>query len=186
MKKNYVYFAAPLVAVAVFAGIYMSYHDGFEAKEVARFAAIKEAKQEKIRFENLAKKKAVEDAIAAQEVRKKQKSDKEAKDLDERDRRERAALARTTAREKANRASDQVKRLEKQVADNKRETEKIEAEKKVSVDEQAFIRQYVIKAEAHQTALGAVLEKIDAAARAAAEAARAAAAAAAAAAKKKQ
>ncbi|MSU65148.1 MAG: hypothetical protein EXS38_03370 [Opitutus sp.] len=185
MKKNYVYFVAPLIGLAAFAGVYMSYHSSYEAKEAARFTEMRNAKQEKIRIEALAKKKAVEEAIAAQEVRKKQKAEKEAKELEERDRRERSALARTTAREKANRSSDQVKRLEKQVADNKKEIDKIEGEKKQSIDEQAFIRQYVIKAEANQKALAEVLVKIEAADRAAAENARAAAAAAAAAAKKK-
>ena len=146
-------------------------------------AALKAAKA--AGFDAVGEDAAVEDALVAQEVRKKQKSDKETKELEERDRRERAALAMANARDTSTRKVAEVRRLEKQVEDAKKEIVRIEQEKKSSIDEQAFIRIYVQKAEANQKALAAVLQKIEAADRAAEEAARAAAAAAAAAAKKK-
>jgi colicin import membrane protein len=184
-KKNYIYFAAPLVGLLVFTGIYVKYSDSHQARVEASAAAMRKAREDKIVQENILKKKAVEDALAAQEVRKKAKADKEARDLEERDRRERAALAMANARDTATRKLAEVKRLEKQLDDTKREIEKLEQEKKAHMDEQVFIRQYVQKAEANQKALAVVLQKIEAADQAAAEAARAAAAAAAAAAKKK-
>ena len=187
MKKSHVYFVAPLAGLVVFAGIYWKYSSTYEAKLEASAAAQRKVRDDKIMMENLSKKKAIEDAIAAQNVRKKQKADKEAKAQEDSDNRDRAVQARNKAREDARKFADQAKRLEKEVDENKKQIAKLEADKKHSVEEQAFLRQYVPKAEANQKALAAVLEKIAAADKAAEEAARAAAiaAAAAAAAKKK-
>jgi len=184
-KKNYVIFAAPMAGMIVFAGIYWNYSEGRQARMEASAIAQVQAREAKILQENTLKRKAVEDALAAQEVRKQAKAEKEARDLAERDRRERAALAMANARDTATRKMAEVKRLETQIEDVKRELAKLEQEKKSHVDEQVFIRQYVQKAEANQKALAVVLQKIEAADLAAVEAARAAAAAAAAAAKKR-
>lgn len=184
-KKKYVYFVPPLIGLVLFAGVYWKFAAAHEQREADMRAGMVKAREEKIRAENILKRKAVEDALVAQEIRKKQKAEKEAKELEERDRRERAALAMANARDTATRKVAEVRRLEKQVEDAKKEIARIEQEKKSSIDEQAFIRVYVQKAEANQKALAAVLQKIEAADRAAEEAARAAAAAAAAAAKKK-
>jgi hypothetical protein len=183
-KKNYAYFAAPLAGLAVFAGVYMKYAGAYEAKLEASAATARKAREEKIAMENVAKKKAVEEALAQQEIRKKAKADKEAKDLEDRDRRERAQIAMATARSTADRKLSEQKRLEKQVEDAKREITKLEAEKKGYLAEQEFIKTYVAKAEANQKSLAAVLKKIDDADKAAEDAARRAAAEAAAAAKK--
>jgi predicted RNase H-like nuclease (RuvC/YqgF family) len=185
-KKNLVYFVAPLAGLAVFAGIYMNYAGEYQAKIDNAAAKIRKDREEKIATENILKKKAVEEALIAQAARKKAKEEKEAKDLEERDRRERAQIAMATARDTANRKVAEVRRLEKQVEDTKREIAKMEQEKKSYVDEQVFIKQYVQKAEANHNQLKAVLQKIEAADRAYEEAARAAAAAAAAAAKSKK
>jgi len=77
MKKNYVYFIAPLVGVAVFFAIYWNYSAGYEARlaeskkaEQAQIAA-KVAQDEADRF------KAATDAKKAQDDRKEQKRLKE-------------------------------------------------------------------------------------------------------------
>ncbi len=185
MKKKYVYFVPPLIGLVLFAGVYWKFAAAHEQREANMRTTMIKAREEKIRAENILKKKAVEDALVQQEIRKKQKAEKETKELEERDRRERAALAMANARDTATRKVAEVRRLEKQVEDAKKEIARVEQEKKASLDEQAFIRVYVQKAEANQKGLAAVLQKIEAADRAAEEAARAAAAAAAAAAKKK-
>lgn len=184
MKKSYVYFIAPLVGLGLFAGVYWKYASTYDARLEAAATAQRKIKEGKIHDENMLKKKAVEDAIAAQDRRKQEKALKEAKDQEDRDRRDHSVQARNKAKEDSRKFSDQVKRLDRDVEENKKEMAKIEEDKKHSVDEQAFLREYVKKAEANQKSLGIVLEKIAAADKAAEEAARAAALAAANAAKK--
>jgi colicin import membrane protein len=184
-KKKYVYFVAPLAGLAVFTGVYLNYAGEYQARLDNAAVAQRKAREEKIISENILKRKAVDEAIAAQNVRKKAKADKEARDLEARDRRERAQIAMATARDVATRKIAELRRLEKQVQDNKKEIAKLEVEKKSHMDEQSFIRLYVKKAEANQKQLMAVLQKIEAADRAHEAAVRAAAAAAAAAAKNK-
>ena len=184
MKKSYVYFIAPLVGLGLFAGVYWKYASTYDAKLEAAAAAQRKIKEGKIHDENLLKKKAVEDAIAAQERRKQEKTVKEAKEQEDRDRRDRAVQARNKAREDSRRFADQVKRFDKEIEENKREMAKIEEEKKSSVKELAFLEEIVPKAEANRKALATVLEKIAVAEKAAEEEARRLAREAAAAAKK--
>lgn len=184
MKKNYVYFIAPLAGLMVFAGVYWNYSSEYKARLERSEKARIEAKNEKIRQENLAKAEAVKSALEAQEKRKKEKKEREEREAKEKELRELALQAKTKAREDARKFQEQVNRLQKDVNATKKEIELIEADKKRSVDEQAFLREYVKKAENNTQTLSMVLERIAAADKAAEDAAKAAAAAAAAAAKK--
>ena len=185
MKKSYVYFIAPLVGVALFGAVYWKYDSEFEAKEAAANKKIRDDKEAKILKENESKKKAVEDAIAAQEKRKKEKAEKDAKDQKERDDRDRAVQVRNKAKEEARKLADRVKTIAKEVEDNKKEIDRLTEEKKRSIDEQNFLKEHVKKSEANVQALYGVLEKIEAADKAAEAAAKAAELAAKAAAAKK-
>ena len=51
MKKSYLYFVAPLVALAVFAGFYARYAAGYDEKLAAAEKRRQDAKAEKIRVE---------------------------------------------------------------------------------------------------------------------------------------
>ncbi|MDO8545068.1 MAG: hypothetical protein Q7S40_31895 [Opitutaceae bacterium] len=178
MKKNYVYVIAPVAGLVLFAAVYWKYASGYEEKLVAADKARIEQKNEKIRQENLAKAGAVRAALEAQDKRKKEKRAREERDAKEKEQRELAQQARVKAREDARKFQDQVKRLSKEVEENKKELAKIEEDKKRSVDEQKFQREFVKKAEANTQSLSGVLERIAAADKAAEDAARAAAAAA--------
>lgn len=184
MKKSYVYFAAPLAGLALFGVVYYQYASKFEERQEAMVKAEREKREIKIKQDNELKKKAVEDALLAQETRKKAKAEKEAREQKERDDRERAQQVLAKTKEDSRKLTDTVARLKKEVADNKKDITEIEADKKRSVDEMAFVKEYTKKAESNRQSLSLVLEKIEAADRAAEAAAKAAAAAAAAAAKK--
>lgn len=179
MKKSYVYFIAPLLGVAVFAGFYWNYAQGLEARQEATKKAQIEAKNEKIRQENLQKKAAVEAALAAQEKRKQEKKEREEREAREKEQRELALQARTKAKEDARKFREQVTRLNKEVEETKKELAEIEADQKVAKDEQVFLRDLVKKAEATAQGYQQTLERIEAAEKAAEAAAKAAAAAAA-------
>jgi hypothetical protein len=180
MKKSYLYFLAPLIGLAAFGVVYWKYSSGYEARMDLMNKTQQEARDAKIKIDNESKKAAVEQALVAQEARKKAKAAKEAKEQQERDDRDRAVQARAKAKEDARKLVDTVARLKKEVADNKKEIEEHEADKKRLVDEAAFLRDYVKKAESNRQSLSLVMEKIEAADRAAEAAAKAAAAAAAA------
>ncbi len=184
MKKNYVYFIAPVAGLAIFAGIYWNYAADYQVRQENQEKARIEAKNEKIRQENIAKSEAVKAAIEAQDKRKKEKKAREERDAKEKEQRELAMQARTKAKEDVRKYQEQVRRLQKEVEENKKELAKIEEDKKRSVDEQGFLREFVKKAEGNTQNLSGVLERIAAADKAAEDAAKAAAAAAAAAAKK--
>lgn len=185
MKKKYTYVIPPLVGLVIFSGIYWNYSAGYQAKLEAGKKAQIEARNERIRQENLAKKEAVEAAIAAQEKRKQEKREREERDARDKEQRELAMQARVKAREDARRAQDQVNRLKKEIADTRKEIARIEDDRKRLLDEQSFQNQYVKQAESNTQSLSTVLQRIAAADKAIDDAAKAAAAAAAAAAKKK-
>jgi prophage DNA circulation protein len=108
----------------------------------------------------------------------------EAKDAADKDRREKAMQAKYRAQRESEKLANQAKRIQKEIEDEKKEIAKVEEDKKRLVDEAAFQREYVKKAEDNVRSLQTVLDRISAADAAAEAAAKAAAAAAAAAAKK--
>jgi uncharacterized protein (DUF3084 family) len=185
MKKNYAIFIVPLAGILVFAGLYWNHASEYEARLEAADQKRQEERQEKLRLETIAKKHAIEEAIAAQDRRKKEKAERDTREAKEKEDRELALQLRTKTREDARKLQDQVRRLQKEIDENKKEIAKVQEERKRVVDEQNFLKDYVKQAEANTQRLSNVLERIAAADKAAEDAARAAAAAAKAATSKK-
>ena len=186
MKKSYVYFVIPLALLAVFFfGFYWSAHKDFETRELKKIQDVQDAKKAKLEKEAKDREKAVQAALELQEKRKIEKKARDAKDAKDKEERENARQARDKAGRDAEKLEVQVKRLQKEIDGEKRELAEAQTERKRQSDEQAFLREYVKKAETNAKSLNAVLERIQAADKAAEDAARAAAAAAAAAAAKK-
>lgn len=163
MKKAYLYFLAPLVGVAAFGAVYWQYAAGFEAKLEAAQKKVQEERAEKARKENESKKVAVEQALAAQEARKKAKAEKDDREAKEKEAREIASQTRIKMREEVRKNQDRVRALQKDVEEGKAEVAKVEVEKKNAVAEEAFLRDYVKKAEATRVNYETVLKQIDAA-----------------------
>jgi hypothetical protein len=184
MKKSYVYFVIPLIALAVFGGIYYNFKSNYEAKLEQAELKRKQDKQTKLELANAEKKKAFDEAVAASERRKVEKAAKEKKDAEEREAREQAEEDLNTARRSSLALDVKVDRLTKDVEATRKEIATIQEQKKDAVAEQAFLRTYVKDAQDNVQSLRAVLDKIKAADEAAAAAAKAAAEAAAKAAKK--
>jgi hypothetical protein len=185
MKKTYVYFIVPFVAMLVFFfGFYWNAHKDFEQREVDKIRIAREARDAKLRKEVQDRELAVKAAIELQEKRKIEKKLRDEKETRDKEERENARQAREKAARDADKFEATVKRLQKEIEIEKKEIVEVQAERKQTVDEQAFLREYVKKAEDNRRNLAGVLERIDAADKAAEAAARAAAAAATAAAKK--
>lgn len=179
MKKNYVYFLPPLIAVIIFGAVYWNFLSGYEKEQDRRALAIKTAKMEKLQEQERDKKKAYDEAIEAQARRKKEKEEKDAKEQADRDARQLAEDNLKQALRDEVKLADKVKALNKEIEATKKEVAEVEDNKKKAVDEEAFQRLYTKQAEANQKSLIAVLEKIQKADDDAAAAAKAAAAAAA-------
>jgi preprotein translocase subunit SecF len=180
MKKNYIYFLVPLIGLLIFGAVYWNFSKGLAEREARRVAAEKQKKEDKLRKQARDNEQAIKDALAAQAKRKAEREAKEAKDKADKEARALAVEARDKANRDSQKLNQQVERLEKEILTEKDAITKLEAEKKKSADEQAFLHEYVKKAEDNVKNLLQVLDKI-----AAADAARAAADAAAAAAAKK-
>lgn len=178
MKKSYVYFLVPLVALIVFFfGFYWNAHKDFEAREEAKIRKVKDEKEAKLLKEAKDREVAVKAAIEMQEKRKKEKQERDAKDARDKEEREKARLAREKAARDADKFQATVTRLKKEIEVEKKEITEVQADRKRTVDEQNFLKEYVKKAEANARNLTGVLERIDAADKAAEAAARAAEAA---------
>lgn len=176
MKKNLVYFLVPLVGLLVFGFFFWRFNDTYEAKEAAKKAAVKKAREDKLADEARNREKAIKDALAAQERRKAEKAAKEAKEKKDQEERQAAIEARNKANRDQLKLKDQADRLERDIKAEKEAIAKIAEDNKRIVDEQAFLKTYVKQAEANAKSLTEVLDKIAAAdaARAAADAAAAA------------
>jgi fused signal recognition particle receptor len=177
MKKSYLYFIVPLVLTAIFGVYYWHYSSGYEERLAIAEKARKDEIESKHQKEAKDREKAIADAVALSDKRKKEKADRDAKEAQEAAEREQAIQRRNKAQQDSRKFADQVKRLQKEVNENKEEITKIEQDKKDLLQEQGFLKEYVKQAEANTQALTGVLEKIEAADRARIEADRAAAAA---------
>lgn len=173
MKK--IYILGPLVGVLLFAVVYWNFSKDYAAKVQAKELAVKKQREDKLRAEAESRKAAIEEALALQEQRKKERAEKEEKDRLEKEARQAAVDARDKAYRDSEKLAKQVDRLTKEMATEKEEIAKVEGEKKRAVDEEAFLRQYVTAAEGNVKSLEQVLQRIQAADKAAEEAAKAAA-----------
>ncbi len=185
MKKSYVYFAAPLIALLVFFfGFYWNAHKNYEQREADKIKAVQDEKRAKLEKEAKDREVAVKAALELQDKRRAEKKARDERETKDKETREQARQAREKASRDADKLEQQVRRVQKEIEAEKKDLIVIQAERKQTVDEQNFLKEYVKKAETNQKSLQGVLERIDAANKAAEDAARAAAAAAAAAAKK--
>lgn len=160
MKKNYVYFIAPLAGLAVFVGIYWQYASSYDTRMAEMHRKEVEAAQTKLNEDAKNRQLAAEQAFKAQEKRKADKKIKDAKDAADKEARDQATQNMRKAQNDAGKLTSRVKSLNKDIEAEKKEIEKLEAEKKSLIAEQAFQRQYLKEAEAHVTALLGTLDQI--------------------------
>lgn len=174
---NKVYIIIPLIGLAVFFGFYTNFTKGYEAKQAAIKAQEEAERKEKIRREVANREKAIQDAIIAQEKRKKEREAREAAEEKKKNDRQAAEDQRERAFSDFKKYSEQANRLKKDLEEVQADIKKLEIEKKSLVDEQAFLKEYVKKAESNVKYYYDLLDKIAQAEKARAEAAAAAAAA---------
>jgi hypothetical protein len=180
MKKSRIYFIAPIIVLAVFIAYYWNFKSTYDAKQAEIQATIKRQKVEKLEQEAKNREAAIHDALAAQQLRKKERAEREAREQKQKDDHENATLNEQKADQESQKLQRQVEKLTKDVEAEKEDIKKIEVENKKQDEEAAFLEQFDKLAQENQAAMSAVLTKIaeaDAAAvKYAAEAAKKAAA----------
>src|SRR5476651_1278374 len=101
MKKNYVYFVAPLAGLVVFSAVYWNYSSTYEKKQEDMKKAMREELQKKLDKETHDREIAAKEAVTSQERRKADKIAKDKQDADDTERREKAVQARNKASREA-------------------------------------------------------------------------------------
>ncbi len=168
MKKLYV--IAPIVATVAFGAYMWNFNQEYNAKVEAKAAQARTDKEAKLKAEVEARKKAIEDALVAQEKRKAERAAKEAGEAAKKE----ARFAAVDERDKAFREQEKlhrtVERLKKEIATEEEAIAKLALSLQTTEAERTFLQEYVAKAKKNAADLEQVLAQIDAA-----EAARAAA-----------
>ena len=161
MNKSY--WIAPLVAFLVFGGIYLNFKNGYVAREKARLEQVGADKQTKLQAEIAARRKVVDEAMQAQEERKKERAAKEAEEKARKEAREIAIDARDKAFHDQEKLTKRLKNLKNDISAEQDEIDKIHRERQDSLDEQAFLKTYIDQAGDNVKSLQDALMKIEAA-----------------------
>jgi len=186
MKKSYVYFVLPLLALIVFFfAFYWNAHKEYEARAQAVVKKARDERLAKLEKEAKDREAAVKSALDMQEKRRVEKKARDEKEAIEKEEREKARQARDKAGRDSEKLEQQAKRIQKEIEVEKKELVEVQSERKRTADEHGFLKEYVKKAEQNAKSIMGVLERIAAADKAAEDAAKAAEAAAKAAATKK-
>lgn len=176
MKKAYV--ILPTLLMLIFFGFWWNFKSDYEAQQAAEKEQKRLEKIAKLEKEAMDRKKAIEDALASQEVRKKEKAERDAKLQADREQRQADIEARRQADREQQKLARQVTRLQADVYEEKQLLEDLEEQKRVLIAEEAFLLEYVAKANKNEESVTKVILRIQAADAARAKAVAAAAAAA--------
>lgn len=162
MNKTYLIW--PFAGLLVFAIFYLNFTKGFEERQHKVEIAKQEEKRAKILKDAELKKKAIEDAIVAQQKRMADRTAKEKKEQEEKDMRAALIERRNRAFDDVNkRLKPQLDRLKNDADEIKDQIAKLDLQKKTNSDEEAFLRTYVRQAETNLKTYYDMLDKIAAA-----------------------
>ena len=171
---NKIYFAAPVLAMLIFTGVFVTYQTGATERQAIAEKKEKQEKADKLKAEADAKAKAFADAMAAQELRKPERAEKDARELAEKEERQAALDLRDKTFREQDKLAKQMDRLKKEIEAEKAAAAKIPEGIAFIEAAQPVLHGYVAKArdniKTHETLITQI---------AAAETSRAAAAAAA-------
>jgi colicin import membrane protein len=175
MKKAVIIF--PLVGMIIFIGIWWNYHADHKAKLEEKALLAKKEFEERRLQEARDRELAIKAALEAQEVRRKERAEKEAKEQAEREARQLAIENRDRAARERQKFSNQVDQLNKDLQVERDAIAALEERKRKAGADLVRVQETVRQAQANERNLLAILDRIAAAdaARAAAEAAAAAA-----------
>ncbi|EIP99026.1 hypothetical protein OpiT1DRAFT_03529 [Opitutaceae bacterium TAV1] len=157
---NKAYFLAPILAILAFGGFYWNFRSGYEEREVAKQAAIRAEKEESLKVEAEARRKAIEEAVALQEQRKKERAEKEAAEQAAKEARQLALDERDKAYSAMQQSERRLEQLKKELATVQADIAAIKTVHETATAEEDFLKTYVEKVRTNQRALEGVISKI--------------------------
>ncbi|MBC8010607.1 MAG: hypothetical protein H7067_10980 [Burkholderiales bacterium] len=158
---NKTYFIAPLIALIVFTGFYSVHRGGLKEREAAKAAQVEAALKAKNDADLAARKVAMADAIAAAELRKKEKDAKAAKEAADKEARQVAVDARDKASRDQDKTAKQIERIQKEIDAEQAVLAKFAAARKEAEAEKAFLLDFVTKSQANVQVLQTLLTKLN-------------------------
>lgn len=159
---NKVYFIAPLLALAVFIAVHASHRGDKIQRDQARAAATAAALQSKREAEQAARQAAMAEAIRSAETRRVEKAAREAREKADLAARQLALEARDQAFRTQEKSARQIERLKKDIETAQAALTKLAAERQTAETENAFLVDFVTKAQTNVQALQALLGKLSA------------------------
>jgi len=159
MKK--VYFIAPLIALALFLAVYLQHRSGQLARDKAKQEQVVANREAKLKAEQDARRAAMADAVRAQEIRKADREAKAARELVEKEARQVAVDARDKVFREQEKLSRQIERVKVDIEKEKVELDKLNATRKSTEAEKAFLQDFVIKAQANVQLLQSLVTKLN-------------------------
>jgi len=160
---NKVYLIIPLIGLLIFGGFYYDFTSKYEARAKEATAKIEQEKKDRAARDIANRELAIKAAVETQAKRKLEREKREAAEEAKRVARQEAEDQRLRAYDDRNKLREQVTRLKKDLEEVKAATAKVADEKKRHLDEGAFLRTYVKKAEANVKYYYDLLDKIAAA-----------------------
>ena len=169
MNKAYIIW--PLVGLLVFGAFYWNANKGFAERAGQEEIRKQEERKARILREAEMRKKAIEDAIAAQQVRIAARAAKEKREEEEKKAHDALIDRRFKAFDDVNkRLRPQLERLKGDAEEIRNQLTKLDQEKKQYADEEAFLRTFVRQAEANAKTYLSLLDQLAAAEKARADA----------------
>ena len=157
---NKVYFTAPIIAMALFAGYYVYAHRGTAERELAHAQQLKLEKEAALKAEAASRQQAIAEALKLQELRKKERAEKEARDLADQEARQKLIEQRDRTFREQDKLAKQIDRLKKELELEQVATTKLQEEFKLIEAERTFLAEFVRRAGANVQALQKVLTQI--------------------------
>jgi hypothetical protein len=156
------YFLAPVLSLLVFSGLYISHVSGIKDREAAAKARVEAELAAKNEAELAARKAAMADAIAQAELRKQERAAKEAAETLKKEQRQVALDAKSKAYQEQEKVARLADRLKKEIEAEEAALAKLQADAKTLQAEEAFLLEFVAKAQGNARSLGTLVEKLNA------------------------
>jgi len=160
MKK--IYYIGPLATFAVFAAYTMHFNQSYDAHEAQVAIEAKATREAKLKVEAEGRKKAIDDAMAAQARLKNERLEREAEEMRKKEARQASIDAKNLNYREQEKLARQVERLKKEVKVEEDAIAKLEGSIKYNKAEKVFISQFTEKARLNLTYLTDLLTKIEA------------------------
>ncbi|HEY1791761.1 MAG TPA: hypothetical protein VGG34_02500 [Opitutaceae bacterium] len=163
MKKKRIYVWAPIIFLICFIAYYYSFSKNYAARQAEVAARVQAQKDLKAQEDAKKTQAAIDQAVAEAAKNKAAHLARVEQEQKQRDDMDNAKLDRDKAEQESQKLERQVEKLTKDVASEKDDIARVQDQEKRSDQDFAFLKQYIVAAQANQGRLADVIAKIEAA-----------------------